>query len=65
MCIYLIAKIVSRRYTPISISDKSHSILLIGYITAAADIVDFADYNNDGKIINSLSVVDFIWSKDF
>ena len=61
LCIYLTAVIFSRRWTPILISKRSHLLLLVGYLSAAADIVDFAEYSNKEEITHIISV-DIIWS---
>lgn len=59
--IYLIIQIVVRRHTPVPLSDKYHSILLVSYITAAADIVDFSEYHNNSEAVHSLKGVTIIW----
>ena len=60
LCIYLTAVTFSRRWTPILMIQKSHLILLVGYLSAAADIVDFADYSNKEEITKLLGV-NTIW----
>ena len=52
--------IFSRRHTPIVIKNELHSILLIDYLTAAADIVDFAEYSNS-ELIGETVGIDLIW----
>ena len=52
--------IFSRRHTPIIIKNEIHSILLIDYLTAAADIVDFAEYANN-EIITFNYGINIIW----
>ena len=42
-----------RRHSPMEVQNETHSILLINYLTAAADIVDFADYSNYEIITHS------------
>lgn len=59
-CIYITTIILARRYTPIEISIKSHMTLLVGYLTAAADIVDFAE-NSSNETITEKFGVDFTW----
>ena len=51
-----------RRHSPMEVQNETHSILLINYLTAAADIVDFADYSNYEIITNQVGIK-FIWSK--
>ena len=51
-----------RRHSPIQIQNETHSLLLISYLTAAADIVDFADYSNH-EIISQHVGIEIIWSK--
>jgi len=43
-------------------ANEMHSILLVDYLTAAADIVDFAEYSNYGVIAESIGV-HLIWGK--
>ena len=62
LCVYLTAVIFARRWTPILISRKSHLLLLVGYLSAAADIVDFAEYSNKEEITNIIGV-DTIWGE--
>jgi hypothetical protein len=59
----LTAVIFARRWTPILISQKSHLLLLVGYLSAAADIVDFAEYSNKEDTTNTIGV-DTIWGKE-
>lgn len=47
---------ISKRFTPIYISEKMHSITYIGMISAAADIVDFNEYTYDPDLINDFGV---------
>jgi hypothetical protein len=49
-----------RRHSPIEIENETHSLLLIDYLTAAADIVDFADYNNNETITHKVGI-NLIW----
>jgi len=49
-----------RRHSPIEIENETHSLLLIDYLTAAADIVDFADYSNNETITHKLGI-NLIW----
>ncbi len=60
LCIFLVAIMISKRFTPIYIHKKLHSSLYIILISTAADIVDFAEYSNDHEIVNHYGV-DFIW----
>ena len=55
-CVYLTAIIIARRYTPISIGVRCHLTLLVGYLTAAADIVDFAEHSKNEAITNAYGV---------
>lgn len=52
--------IFSRRHTPLLIKNELHSELLIDYLTASADIVDFADYSNNELIVESFGI-NLIW----
>ena len=38
-----------------SIKKKTHSLLIIGLLTAAADVIDFSDYLNDDEIAKVIS----------
>ena len=53
-----------RRHSPIEIQNETHSLLLIDYLTAAADIVDFADYSNKEKVTKIVGI-NLIWGKFF
>ncbi len=53
-----------RRHSPIEILNETHSLLLIDYLTAAADIVDFAEYSNKDKVTKSVGI-NLIWSNNF
>jgi len=53
---------ISKRLTPVNIHKKVHSLLYIGLISTAADIVDFAEYSEDHEIVRKYGV-DFIWGK--
>lgn len=52
LCMFLIAIITVRRHSPIQANNETHSFLLICYLSAAADIIDFADYNKHDIIIH-------------
>ena len=52
--------IFARRHTPLLIKNELHSLLLIDYLTAAADIVDFAEYSTNELITESVGI-DLIW----
>jgi hypothetical protein len=54
--------IFSRRHTPLLIKNELHSELLIDYLTASANIVDFADYSNNELIVESFGI-NLIWGK--
>ena len=62
LCSYLMTIIFVRRHSPMEVKNETHSLLLINYLTAAADIVDFADYSNYEIIIREVGI-SFIWSK--
>ena len=57
---FFAAIIISRRFTSISISPRMHFILLVRYVAAAIDIVDFAGYSKDQKITGAYGI-DVIW----
>ena len=58
-----------RRHSPIEIENGTHSLLLIDYLTAAADIVDFTDYSHNESVShhNGIHLVwgDFKQQKNF
>jgi hypothetical protein len=60
ICFFLMVIIFARRHTPLLIKNELHSLLLIDYLTAAADIVDFAEYSNNELITESVGI-DLIW----
>ena len=49
-----------RRHSPIEIENETHSLLLIDYLTAAADIVDFTDYSYNVKVAHN-NGIHLIW----
>ena len=60
----LVTVILTRRFTPISISTEEHSILLYNIISLSADIFDFAEYSNNEAITNIYGV-NMIWCNSF
>jgi len=52
MCLFLVLIIISRSLTPTKIHKQLHQNLLIVCLSAAADLVDFAEYSNNPEIIN-------------
>ena len=55
-CVFLSAIILSRRFMPLRMPSKSHTSLMIDYISAAADIIDFVEFVNEETIFNDNQV---------
>lgn len=49
-----------RRHSPIKAQNETHSLLLIAYLSAAADIIDFAEYSNS-EIVSHKVGINLIW----
>lgn len=60
LCAFLMTIIFVRRHSPIKVSNETHSLLLISYLTAAADIVDFADYSQN-EVVSEGVGIEIIW----
>lgn len=62
LCTFLITVITVRRHSPIKAFNETHSVLLVFYLSAAADIVDFAEYSKYEILIKGHGGVNLIWS---
>jgi hypothetical protein len=65
-CIYLVPLIFLRWMSQSSKLNKhSHSLLVIMFVTSAADLVDFVEYVNIEEILNDFESVDPIMGMSY